>query len=420
MAELTNTALLLGQAVLYFTVMMMLLHARRSIGIGVFMCALGTMHFLETYLASVFYVAMPFGAVSPGSAVLFAGKLMMLLLLYIREDAVVARQPIYGLLFGNFLIVGLVLLLQHQDTIAMGPSRLPDIGFVNEIGWLMVWGTVLLYIDAIAIIVLYERLGPMFGGHLGWRFLVCGAAVLTFDQAGFYLVLHLMTGAPLSVFMAGWIAKMCAVLIYTALFVLYLKFFDDEKKWLGNRSFKDAFQMLTYRERYEQLLEDANRDALTGAFHRRHYEQHAGSFLKASLDGGRPLTMVVIDIDYFKGVNDRHGHHIGDDVLRQIANLLSANLRSGDFLYRFGGEEFVLLCDQLPAEAAVSMAERMRRHIENFSEAELPERVTVSVGVATAPEDGATIEALFQTADKRLYEAKRLGRNRVCGPVFQD
>lgn len=91
-----NSFLLLVEAALYFGVMVTLFRFRHRIGLGVFVCALGAMHFLETYLASVFYVALPFGMVSPGSAVLFSGKLVMLLLLYIKEDAATVRQPIYG------------------------------------------------------------------------------------------------------------------------------------------------------------------------------------------------------------------------------------------------------------------------------------------------------------------------------------
>ena len=87
-----NSLLLLAEAVLYFSIMTMLFRWRGRIGLGVFMCALGVMHFLETYLASVFYVELPFGIVSPGSAVLFSGKLVMLLLLYIKEDAAIASS----------------------------------------------------------------------------------------------------------------------------------------------------------------------------------------------------------------------------------------------------------------------------------------------------------------------------------------
>jgi len=95
MAELNNVFLLAGDAVLYFVALAALLRARRRIGLGAFFCALGVMHFLETYLAGILYVALPFGIVtSPGSTVLFTGKLMMLLLLYIREDAVVVPSQV--------------------------------------------------------------------------------------------------------------------------------------------------------------------------------------------------------------------------------------------------------------------------------------------------------------------------------------
>lgn len=417
---LTNSLLLVVQAAVYFTVMMALLQARRSIGVGVFMCALGVMHFLETYLASVFYIELPFGIISPGSTVLFSGKLLMILLLYIREDALVVRQPIYGLLIGNFLIVGLVMILRSHDTVSIIPGRLPDIGFVDEMGWLMVWGTILLFIDSIAIIVLYERIGALVGRHLGLRFLICGALVLTFDQAGFFVALHYVSGAPLEVFFGGWAAKMAAVVIYTCFFVAFLKFFSDEDTWLTHRSFRDVFQVLTYRERYHDLLEASARDHLTGTYHRRHYDLNAPDILKTSLEDERPITMLVIDIDHFKMVNDRHGHQAGDEVLKAIAAFLTANLRTDDYLYRFGGEEFVLLCDRLGPEGAVSMAERLRRLIADSRFGSHDEKVTVSIGVASAPEDGDTLETLFQRADLRLYEAKNMGRNRVCGPAVQD
>ncbi|MBO0343637.1 GGDEF domain-containing protein [Roseibium sp. CAU 1637] len=412
----TNALLLLAQAAVYFTVMMSLLRARKVIGIGVFMCALGVMHFLETYLASVFYIQLPFGIVSPGSTILFSGKLLMILLLYIREDAMVARQPIYGLLIGNFLIVALVMVLRNHDTVAVTGGRLPDIAFVDEMGWLMIWGTILLFIDSIAIIVLYERVGSLFGKHLGLRILVCGAVVLTFDQAGFFLALHYVSGAPLHVFWGGWIAKMFATLLYSGFFVIYLRFFSSTSHWFTDRSFRDVFEVLTYRERYERLLEQTNHDHLTGTLHRRHYDQNAPEILATSLAERRALSMLVIDIDHFKQVNDRHGHQVGDEVLKKIAALLMENLRAGDHLYRFGGEEFVLLCERLPASGAISLADRLRGVIQDYSKTSMPTAVTVSIGVASAPQDGSSVEELFAAADSRLYDAKRAGRNRVNGP----
>ncbi|TYC51652.1 GGDEF domain-containing protein [Rhodobacterales bacterium] len=417
---LTNTLLLLAQAALYFAVMMALLHGRRAAGVGVFMCAIGVMHFLETYLASVFYIQLPFGIISPGSTVLFSGKLLMILLLYIREDALVARQPIYGLLIGNFLMVGLVILLRNHDTVAVSAGRLPDIAFVDEMGFLMVWGTLLLFVDAILIIVLYEFLGDRFGRHLVLRFLVCGALVLSFDQAGFFLALHYVSGAPWNVFLGGWVAKMSATIVYTVLFVLYLKYFGEEDRWISNRPLRDVFATLTYRERYYDLLEASTRDHLTGVLHRSQYDEQGPAILKANLGDGRPLSLLVIDVDHFKQVNDRLGHQVGDEVLKAIARLMIENLRSEDHLYRIGGEEFVLLCEALPLEAAKSLAERLRKSIDRFSSIYFSEKVTVSIGISSAPADGRSLSELFRNADRRLYEAKSQGRNRVYASGLDD
>src|ERR1700733_3576193 len=153
-----NALLLVADALIYFAVLAGLFRARHRIGIGAFFCALGVMHFLETYLASVVYVALPFGIVtSPGSSVLFTGKLMLLLLVYIREDAKVVRQPIYGLLMGNLLMIALAALMRHHGLVALGPDRIADFGFLYEMGALMVWGTALLFIDCILLILIYEQ-----------------------------------------------------------------------------------------------------------------------------------------------------------------------------------------------------------------------------------------------------------------------
>src|SRR5450759_5027366 len=153
MPELDNVVLLAGDAVLYFTALAALLRARTRIGLGAFFCALGVMHFLETYLASIFYVSLPFGIItSPGSTVLFTGKLVMLLLLYIREDAVVVRQPIYGLLFGNVLLFALSFFFLHLSLVSLLPVRASVFCFLNEMGAFMVWGTAILFFDCIIII----------------------------------------------------------------------------------------------------------------------------------------------------------------------------------------------------------------------------------------------------------------------------
>src|SRR5512147_1683193 len=170
MPQLENVLLLIGEALLYFLALSALLRARTRIGLGAFFCALGVMHFLETYLASILYISLPFDIVSsPGSTVLFTGKLMLLLLLYIREDAVVVRQPIYGLLFGNVLLFALALVMRHHTLVPLAPGRAADFAFLNEMGALMVWGTAILFFDCILIILLYERSRTWFGDQRYFR-----------------------------------------------------------------------------------------------------------------------------------------------------------------------------------------------------------------------------------------------------------
>ncbi len=412
MGELSNTALLLAEATLYFVAMSALFRARNRVGIGVFFTALGTMHFLETYLAAVLYVPILGGfVVSPGSIVLFSGKLVMLLVVYIREDAAVVRQPIYGLFLGNLLIVSAVLLLRLHVPVAV-PGQVPDLTFLDQTGWLMVWGTTLLFVDSILIILVYERLGAWLGNRVILRVLISAAAVLTVDQLGFYTALWFYVGAPAEVLYGGWIAKMGAAAVYAVFAGLYLRFGEGGR--LVGRRVVDVFETLTYRERYEALLRQSGFDALTGVFDRGRFDRDGPRELRTA-GSVRPTSLLVIDVDHFKHINDRYGHSVGDEALRHIARALDAATRVDDRVYRYGGEEFIVLCQGLPHAAAVLAAERLRLGVSSLSIAGIAGPITVSVGVATAPEDATDLRSLFAIADQRLYAAKADGRDRVRG-----
>jgi diguanylate cyclase (GGDEF)-like protein len=412
MPGLTNVLLLAGEAVIYFFALTALLRARKRIGLGAFFCALGVMHFLETYLAGLLYVTLPFGIVaSPGSTVLFAGKLMMLLLLYIREDAVVVRQPIYGLLFGNVLLFALGFVVRHHIAAA---GYTADFGFLDLTGALMVWGTAILFFDCIIVILLYERTRAWFGDRLLPRLAAATALVLTFDQAAFFVGLHMLTGAGLPVLVGGWVAKMGAVALYSALAALYLTRF--ERPVAASRRaprIADVFDLLTYRERYEDLLARTGCDALTGALDRHSLEAHGRRSVEHAAAVGRPLALLLIDIDHFKAFNDRFGHAAGDRMLKRVTLDIMAASRASDFTYRFGGEEFVVIAEAADAAETAGMAERIRRRIAGAAASHSGEAVTVSIGVAMCPRDGTDYDTLFEVADKRLYEAKEGGRNRV-------
>lgn len=405
--------LLTIQALVYFGVMTALLAARKAYGVGLFVCALGVMHFLETYLAAVFFIELPFGLLSPGSTVLFSGKLMMFLLLYIREDAEVVRQPIYGLLIGNILLVVLALVLRFHTDVVKLPGYAPDLAFLDEIGVLMVWGTLLLFIDCIALIMVYERMSRLFRRNVLASALAASATVLTFDQLLFYPVLHWVSGTPFAALLGGWVAKMGAAVLYSVLVALYLSFGEPARA--GRRSLTDIFQALTYRNRYEDLLARSLVDEVTGVQNRAAFEQTCREWLDRKSPDGRPITVAMADVDRFKSINDQHGHAIGDAVLRSVGLALARHVRDGDTVYRYGGEEFAIVLRDLAHPEALEIADRLRIAVAT-EVAPLDGRpVTISVGVASSAFGAGDLRGLLDKADKRLYDAKRLGRNRVVG-----
>jgi diguanylate cyclase (GGDEF)-like protein len=413
--EALNLALFVVEAVAYFTLMVMLLHFRHRLGLGVFLTALGVMHFMETYLAAVFYVSLPFGDVSPGSSVFFSGKLMMILMLYLQEDAATVRQPIYGLFFGNLLTVGIAWVLQLHHPLEISPDHTPDVDFLKEMGWLMVWGTALLYVDSLGIILLYEKLGDFFRRRVVLRFMICGFALLTFDQIGFFAALHYFLDVPVAAFWGGWKAKMFAVCLYAVMFAIYEYRIRRVGSAAAARSISDVFGDLTFRERYNDLLERTGRDMLTGVYDRTRMEVEAPLMLNEASRQGLFATVLIIDADHFKDVNDGYGHLQGDEVLKAIAARLGTTLRSSDRIFRFGGEEFVAVCPGTNHEEGLLLAERLRWTIATSVQTPDDKPVTVSIGIATADEDGTSFTTVLSVADGRLYEAKKSGRNCIVG-----
>ena len=414
-----NALLMAAEAVVYFAALAALFRARHRIGIGTFFCALGVMHFLETYLASILYVPLPFGIIaSPGSTVLFTGKLMLLLLVYIREDAMVVRQPIYGLLLGNLLLVALAALMRQHA--ASGHAT--DFGFLDQMGALMVWGTLILFVDCIVMILLYERLRALTGNRLLLRLALTGALVLSFDQAAFFFGLHYLTGAPLSVLFGGWAAKMAAVAIYAVLGAVYLRRLEvSSRRDKHTPRIRDVFDLLTYRERYEDLVARSGRDALTGVLDRGKLEHLGRKRIEDAALAGQPVSLLILDIDHFKSFNDRFGHAAGDIVLLRIARIVMATVGIDDAVFRYGGEEFVVIVPDLTRAAALHLGERIRYDVASHMDADggTP-LVTVSIGLATCADDASDYDGLFACADRRLYLAKSAGRNCVVGETGVD
>ena len=171
---------------------------------------------------------------------------------------------------------------------------------------------------------------------------------------------------------------------------------------------------------YSTILQYATLDALTNLNNRRQFETRLGQEISITKRQGKPLCAMMIDIDFFKGVNDTHGHAAGDEVLRTVASIIKQALRESDIPARYGGEEFAVLLPYTHIEEAKIVGERLRKAVEEAliainqnTEDEKQIKVTISMGIAEF-DSQETGEALFERADKALYEAKTNGRNQVC------
>ena len=161
----------------------------------------------------------------------------------------------------------------------------------------------------------------------------------------------------------------------------------------------------------EALALQAHRDALTGLFNRRKFDALCASEIVRNTRYGTPLALIMLDVDHFKDVNDRHGHLVGDDTLVQVVRVLSAQLRAADSLCRWGGEEFVVLAPHVDLAAAAHLASKLCAAVSD-ADFGIAGRITCSAGV-TAMQTDDRVADLILRADTALYRAKRNGRNRV-------
>ena len=171
------------------------------------------------------------------------------------------------------------------------------------------------------------------------------------------------------------------------------------------------------RDNVQMSIEAAITDALTSLHNRRYMESHLTTLVEQAHARGKPLTVLVLDIDFFKSVNDTHGHDAGDDVLREFATRLKKSIRGIDLACRLGGEEFVVVMPDTDMAVAATVAERLRRRIASepfrIGQGERSVEVTISIGLAALGGSDDSTASVLKRADQALYRAKRDGRNRV-------
>jgi two-component system cell cycle response regulator len=192
---------------------------------------------------------------------------------------------------------------------------------------------------------------------------------------------------------------------------------DGDKIAIGsNTVLKFTYHDRVEEELQQRLYERARRDALTGAFNRKYFEEQLRREFAYARRHQRPLALILFDLDHFKKINDTYGHLVGDLALTALANRVRPVLREEDLFARYGGEEFVLLCRSTAAEQGTLAAERLRQTMATpFQLGDHALRFTMSAGVAMYPDAGiTTTEQLIAAADQALYTAKHRGRDQVA------
>jgi len=270
----------------------------------------------------------------------------------------------------------------------------------------------------IGIILVYEFVSR-FVRPLFVRAFLALLLVVSFDNAWFTLLVQGPTN-PLyqPLLLAGFAGKAIAALFYTVALCIYLRFFEPQQATVGSGDVSDVFQTLTYRQRYEEVRQRMVRDALTGVYNRGYFDEILPRAVAHAARYQEPLSLLLVDTDHFKTINDTHSHLTGDRVLRLVADTLGEHARASDTVCRYGGDEFIVILTAADSRAASAFAERFRRRLRERVTAAVPALpvadVTATVGIATFLEDSVTsADDLVRLADNRLYVGKRAGRDRV-------
>jgi len=401
--------LILAEALFVSGLFVVCFRVRPWLGLAPLYAMTGVVYYLASFLAGTVYIRVaPSIVVSPGSVAYFPALLFVVLAIYIVEDALEARRLISGLLATNvFLaVVGYLSAMHLELPGAIDPYHLPAALFVTQPRILTV-SLLAMFADTLLIIVAYEILSR----HVKMLFLriyIAIAVTLAFDTILFVTGIAFERPNYSQILTSEILGKIIVGSIYAASLTLYLRWFAlQTTSDAGEAPIADTVRVLTYQQRFEVLQAHTNKDALTGLYNRGFLDEILDSQTSISLRSGRTLSILMIDIDYFKRVNDTQGHAAGDRVLHDVATTLIQSFRSADYVCRFGGEEFVVVLPNTDFENATQLAERARQAVAGNV------GVTITIGVAMLREDGFTHDELIAAADRRLYEGKHQGRNVV-------
>lgn len=415
-----HLALLVAEAVLCGSIVLCLFRLRRQLGMAPLYMVLGALQYLQfVFAASLRIEVLPGITAGPATTVLFPLTIFVVLLTYVEDDAVATRHFAYGVVVCNVTLYSVSALAgQHIDLPGVSnPLDLPRALFQQP--WrIVVASSVAILLDMVAAVVVYEWVGRRVRS-LFLRLWSTAIAVMVLDAVVFSTLGFVESPAYLRLMAGSLIGKISGASVFAVVVTAYVRAFERQQGTAPVEAPGDVFRWLTYRQRYEEVRSLMARDALTGLYNRGYFDEFAPRQLAHADRARHPMSLVVIDVDALKSTNDRHGHRAGDDLVRFVAAELRHMVRASDAACRYGGDEFVVVLTNADASAARIFAERLRQNVRANSAALSPAPpwapATVTVGVATTPADGTTVDALLHCADERLYEGKRQGRDRVIG-----
>ncbi len=409
------------EATVMIAIILALFRARTVLGLTPLYIVIGGFQYLEGAV-DLRAAITPGFSILPASAVMFTTTLITTLLIYLKEDAVEARKLVYGLVLANVAASLVSLLVGWHLTL---PGSTSDGGlssaYMLRSARVSMAGTSLLFLDVLGIILVYEFVSR-FVTSLFLRLFLSMLATVAFDQTFFTLMVQ--AGQPNLVrgLISGFVGKAVASAFYSLVTWVYLRWGDPRTATTGTGDVADVFQRLTYRQRYEAARQRMVRDGLTGLYNRSYFDEVLPQALDHARRRGEPLSLLVIDTDNFKSINDQLSHMEGDAALRLIADVLLSEVRPSDTPCRYGGDEFVVLLSGADAAAAASFAERFRTALVDRCRTASPPfpwgYITTTIGVGTYPDDGESLDpaGLIRAADRRLYVGKQSGRDTVVAP----
>lgn len=388
---------------------------RSLLGLSAVVAVVASMQLLQAIVGASYYWQLGGVVYSPGSCVFFVGNLAIVLWAFARDGAVPTRNLVYAVLIGNAVPTILASLIQwHLHAFPpLGASELYG-GLFETAGVAALVGVGLLYLDQLVAVLSFTWLRNISRLPDGVIYAISLLLAAVLDTVGFLGVLFALSPDVWEMLANGLVSKSLGALAFGVVWGSLLHGMSRVERG----TVRQVFGTLLFQEDVAELKRAATRDSLTGVLNRRSFDKAIGATCQESTGveagDGATSALVLVDVDHFKRVNDVLGHAAGDEVLVAIAEWLKESARSGDRVFRIGGDEFAVLlheCDKMGARSFVRRAGRF-----GWRHEALEEPVTLSMGVAVYPADGTSPDELFEVADRRLYDAKAAGRATASGP----